>query len=214
MADVQQNAVPGRAEAGEQPAKPLRMSYEEFLQWADEDTLAEWVDGEVVMYSPASLRHQEITIFLSNVLGVYVEQKGLGRVLTGPFQMKLERSGREPDLLFVASEHLDRLRDLYLDGPADLAIEVTSPTSISRDRGDKYVEYETAGVREYWLIDPDRQQAEFYQLGDDGRYRLAALDEEGRYHSKVLPGFWLKPAWLWQRPLPKVLEVLRLLGVV
>jgi len=126
--------------------------------------------------------------------------------------MKLERSGREPDLLFVASEHLDRLRDLYLDGPADLAIEVTSPTSISRDRGEKYVEYESAGVREYWLIDPDRQQAEFYQLGDDGRYRLAALDEEGRYHSKVLPGFWLKPAWLWQRPMLEVNEVLIKIG--
>ncbi len=50
--------------------KRLRMSYEEFLAWADEDTLAEWVDGEVVMTSPASKRHQMIVSFLEKVIGL------------------------------------------------------------------------------------------------------------------------------------------------
>lgn len=45
-----------------------------------------------------------------------------------------------------------------MDGTPDLIVEVTSPESLARDRGEKYVEYEAAGVREYWLIDPDRQQ--------------------------------------------------------
>jgi Uma2 family endonuclease len=54
---------------------------------------------------------------------------------------------------------------------------------VGRDRGDKFVEYEAAGVREYWLIDPDRKQAEFYQLAETGRYQLAALDGEGRFYS-------------------------------
>ncbi|MEJ7756097.1 MAG: Uma2 family endonuclease [Nocardioidaceae bacterium] len=52
----------------------------------------------------------------------------------------------------------------YLDGAADLAIEIISPESIGRDRGEKFVEYEAAGIREYWLIDPERRQAEFYRL--------------------------------------------------
>jgi Uma2 family endonuclease len=89
-----------------EPAQPRKMTYEEFLAWADEDTLAEWIDGEVIMTSPASRRHQEIALFLGQVIGLYVEQLGSGRVLVPPFQMKLERSGREPDLLFVANEHL------------------------------------------------------------------------------------------------------------
>jgi len=187
----------------ETPASPLpRMTYEEFLEWADEDTLAEWVDGEVIMYSPASKQHQLIADFLVKVMGIFIEQRDLGMILSAPFQMKLERSGREPDLLFVAKEHLGRLKETYLDGPADLVVEIVSPESAERDRGKKFYEYEASGVREYWLIDPDRRWAEFYRLGEDGRYRVAFAGEEGEFRSEVLPGFWLRVEWLWQEPLP------------
>jgi Uma2 family endonuclease len=95
-----------------------------------------------------------------------------------------------------------------------LVIEIVSPESVGRDRGEKFVEYEAGGVREYWLIDPDRQQAEFYQLDETGRYHLAAIDKDGRFHSTVLPNFWLQVDWLWQEPLPKVLEVAGKLGLL
>ena len=61
---------------------------------------------------------------------------------------------------------------------------------------------------------PERRQAECYQLGTDGRYRLRFGGEAGGYQSEVLPGFWLKVEWLWQEPLPPVLPVLRELGVI
>lgn len=185
------------------------MSYEAFLDWADEGTLAEWVDGEVVMTSPASLRHQLLADFLTRILGIYVEERGLGLVLSAPFQVKLPQSGREPDVLFVANENRHRLRKNYLDGPADLVVEIVSPESIGRDRGDKYREYEQAGVPEYWLIDPDRQEAEFYRLDERGRYRLAMADDAGVYRSPIVSGFWLKVDWLWQDPLPNALTILR-----
>lgn len=185
------------------------MSWEEFLAWSDEDTLAEWIDGEVIMTSPASRRHQEVSLFLAQVIGLYVEQRELGRLLVNPFAMKLELSGREPDLLFVANAHLDRLKETSLEGPADLVIEIVSPESRARDRGSKFYEYEEATIPEYWLIDPGRQSAEFYQLDAARRYRPAAPDAGGVYRSSALPGFWLKVDWLWQEPLPKVLEVLR-----
>jgi Uma2 family endonuclease len=191
---------------GREPAPP-RMTYEEFLEWADEDTLAEWVDGEVVMYTPASDRHQNLTRFLMSVLGIYVETRGLGVVRPAPFQMKLER-GREPDLLFVAHEHLGRLKETHLEGPADLVVEIVSTDSIARDRGEKFYEYEAGGVQEYWLLDPDRRWAEFYRLGEDGRYRTAFTGAEGVYHSDVVLGFWLRVEWLWQEPLPHPLRAL------
>ena len=189
------------------PAEPPKMSYEEFLDWADEDTLAEWVDGEVVMYSPASRQHQTIVGFLMGVLHSFAELRDLGVVLSAPFQMKLEH-GREPDLLFVARENLGRLRETYLDGPADLVVEVISPDSVARDRGEKFYEYAQGGVPEYWLIDPDVKWAEFYRLGADGRYRTAFAGAEGEYHSHTLPGFWLRVEWLWQEPLLAVEDVL------
>jgi Uma2 family endonuclease len=188
-------------------------TYEAFLDWADEDVLAEWVKGEVILTSPASLRHQNIAGFLTTLIRTYAEEKGLGQVISAPFQMKLAHSGREPDLLFVAQANLHRLQPTYLDGPADLVIEIISPESIGRDRGDKYLEYEAAGIPEYWLIDPSRQQVEFYRLDENGRYQLSAPDENGRYHSSQLPGFWLQVDWLWQEPLPRILSLLRQLNV-
>ncbi len=193
-----------------QPPKK-RMTYEEFLAWADEDTYAEWVNGEVIMVSPASRCHQDIVRLLGTVLSAFVEIHDLGKVLLAPFQMKLPYSGREPDILFVAREHLDRLRDTYLDGPADLVVEVLSPESAARDRGEKFYEYEAAGIPEYWLIDPTREMAEFYVL-EGKHYRPHFTGSHGRYESHVLPGFWWQVEWLWQDPLPSEMEVLVQIG--
>jgi len=193
-----------------------KISYEDFLAWCDEDTWAEWVDGDVIMVSPASKRHQSIGSFLESLLRLYVESRNLGEVLRAPFQMKLgeDMPGREPDLLYIASSHLDRLKNTYLDGPADMVIEIISEESIGRDRGEKFVEYEAAGVSEYWLIDPIREQAEFYRIGTDNHYHPVMPDDEGIYHSETVEGFWLRISWLWQDPLPTVLEVCRELNLL
>jgi Uma2 family endonuclease len=188
------------------------MTYEEFLEWIDEDTLAEWVDGEVIMTSPASFRHQAIVQFLVAVLGTFVQERRLGVVCSAPFQMKLEQSGREPDLLFITNEHRNRLKANYLDGPADLVVEVVSPESTTRDRGDKFFEYEQAGIPEYWLIDPTRQSAEFYRLDERGRYQTVQSGETGVFHSEVIQDFWLQLEWLWQPP--TVLQALQELKVI
>jgi len=194
---------------------PPKLSYEEFLT-AYDGVRAEWVDGEVVMVLPASDRHQDLVDFLVALLHIYIETKELGWVRSAPFQMRLTplARGREPDLLFVKKERIDLIQATYLNGPADLAVEVTSPESLLRDRGEKFAEYELAGIPEYWLLDPDRQRADFYVLGTDGRYRLVTVGEDGIYHSQALAGFWLKVSWLWQNPLPKVLTVLRELKIM
>ncbi|MCS6962997.1 MAG: Uma2 family endonuclease, partial [Thermoflexus sp.] len=136
----------------------------------------------------------------------------LGVVLPAPFQMKLSRTGREPDLLFVARPHLDRLHPTHLESPADLVVEVLSPESAARDRGEKFYEYQEAGIPEYWLIDPHRQWAEFYQLDDQGRFQYISPDAEGIYRSKVIPEFWIRVDWLWQDPLPPVDRVMLAVG--
>jgi Uma2 family endonuclease len=190
------------------PAETL--SYEEFLdQYAD--LHAEWENGRVIFMSPASNKHQDLVDFLIAILRIFVESRQLGWVRSAPFQMKIQQ-GREPDILFVGNEHLDRVKPTHVDGPADLVIEVVSPESIDRDRGRKFLEYEEAAIPEYWLLDPTREQAEFYQL-TEGRYKLL-VPQEDIYDSLVLPGFWLDVKWLWQEPLPPVLDVLRSLRVI
>lgn len=186
------------------------MTYEEFLAWADEDTLAEWVNGEVQLRSSASAPHQMLSGFLSRILAQFAEDNDSGRVLAAPFQMKSNsaRRGREPDLLFVAKENLGRFHRNFLDGPADLVVEIVSPESALRDRGEKYAEYEQEGIKEYWILDFEAQRADFFILGDDARYERRRPDANGRYESVVLPNFWLNVGWLWQSPLPTLRQVL------
>ena len=192
------------------------MSFEEYIDWLDTDTRADWVNGRIeILASPAALSHQEAGGFLYKVLGFYVEAHDLGQLIFAPYVMRLAAiaRGREPDLIFVRKDRTHLLTRHYLDGPADLAIEIVSPESDKRDRKIKFAEYQVAGVREYWLIDPDKQTAEFYRLDEDG-YELAALAEDGFYHSQVIAGFRLHIDWLWQSPPPATLDVLRELKVL
>ncbi len=121
--------------------------------------------------------------------------------------------GRSPDILFVANENLHRMRDGYLDGPADLVIGVISPGSRKVDKEEKFREYERGGVSEYWIIDPKRKEAEFYQLGPQGTYQRVPVGEDGIYRSGILNGFWLRVGWLWQNPLPPLRDVLKEWGM-
>jgi len=176
------------------------MSYEEFMA-STVDQFAEWVDGEVIALMPAKKQHQLVVGFLYQLLGLFARFTGLGQPLIAPYAMRAEAGGavREPDILFVAQENASRLTERLLVGPADLVVEVVSDDSVRRDRDEKYHEYRRAGVREYWVIDPrpERRRADFFRLVGD-QYELFATDEDERVDSTVLPGFWLRPAWLWE----------------
>ncbi len=179
-----------------------QMSYEDYLLWSTEDKHAEWVNGEVIIHMPPTEMHQALLGFLFSFLRLFADMLGTGRLLVAPFEMKLgpRGSARQPDILFVSTEHLDRLTSQRLNGPADLVIEIISNDSVRRDRFDKLREYGRAGVREYWVIDPrpGKQRADFLQLDETGEYALIATEDDERYASAVLPGLWLRPAWLWQ----------------
>jgi Uma2 family endonuclease len=68
----------------------------------------------------------------------------------------------------------------------------------------KRAEFERAGIPEYPIVDtrPGQYGFAYLRLDADGRYQSVEPDDEGRYHSAVLPGFWLDPRWFWQDPLP------------
>lgn len=113
--------------------EPLgKIGYEEFLAWLDDETHAEWVDGEVVFMSPVTDRLSDLGGFLLAILRPFVRERRLGAIRYEPFQMKTapDLPGRSPDILFVARENRDRLRRTHLDGPADLVVETVSPDSV------------------------------------------------------------------------------------
>ncbi|MBI5652260.1 MAG: Uma2 family endonuclease [Chloroflexi bacterium] len=188
----------------------LRMTEDEFLEWYDEDIKAEWVDGEVIVHSPASIIHVRLDKFLLKLFDDFVIERDLGEVLGPEFQIRFAklRRRRVPDILFVAKARRDLIQRNHFEGAPDLIVEIVSPDSIARDWRVKYHEYESAGVREYWIVEPAEQRVEAYALNADGQYEQIEPKHHTLY-STVLPGFFLKPEWLWQEPLPKVADVLR-----
>jgi Uma2 family endonuclease len=195
------------------------MTEEEFVDWCRrfERVRAEWADGEVIVMSPANIDHVDVTDFLGAVLRVFVENHDLGRTFVQEFTSRYRSGSRLvrqlPDILFVAKARLHLLHPTYLDGPPDLAIEVVSPDSVARDYRDKYLDYQAAGVREYWIVDPLARAVEAWRLDPQaGAYQRIA-EAEGRIASEVLPGFFLRPDWLWRDPRPRVTDVLRELGL-
>jgi Uma2 family endonuclease len=192
---------------------PRLMSEQEFEAWCDEDVKAEWVEGEVIVHSPAQARHVLIAGFLIKIMGLYVDRHDLGTVMGPEFQIRLRGRRRVPDVIFVRKDQAELIRSTYLDGPPDLAVEIVSPDSVERDWREKYLEYEANGVGEYWIIDPTNEQIRCYVLNEQRQY-AAVPEEDGILKSVALPGFWLRAEWLWQSTLPNPLDVLRQLGVI
>ena len=117
----------------------------------------------------------------------------------------------EPDIFFVSKDRQHHIGKHNFEGGPDLIVEIVSPESESRDWRDKYHEYETAGVREYWVVNPTSGRTEAYTL-TDGRYSPIVV-RDGKIPSSVLLGFHVRPAWITAQPLPKVRDALKDMGL-
>lgn len=192
-----------------QPHVAELLSEEAFIARCDEDTRAEWAEGEVVAMSPASWIHAKLTGFLISLLGDFVDAKQLGDVVGVQFSVRLNSGRRRlPDVLFIANDRLGNLCGKHLEGPPNLVIEVVSDDSVDRDWRTKYYEYQAAGVDEYWIVDPLYQRLEGYRLDAAHGYQ-AIPPRDGKVASLVVPGFYLRAEWLRQQPLPSVPGLLR-----
>jgi Uma2 family endonuclease len=189
------------------------MTAEEFEKWAMAQELArcEWVEGKVIVMAPVSLWHNNLNRWLVVLFSLFVDDRDLG-VTCYDVYFRMPGRRRIPDIFVVKKENLARVTPTALDGPADLAMEIVSPDSGPRDWREKYLEYESAGVGEYWVIDPATQVVECYTMGTDRQFHPNVAKDD-KIASAVLPGFYLRPSWLWQKPLPRVAGVLREMGV-
>ncbi len=175
------------------------MSEEEFLVWDEEGLKAEFVDGNVIVFPRSTAIHSELHSGLSSLISLFVSKHKLGLMLASRGIAVRLRKGLvlSPDIVYLQNSRKDIIREIYFAGAPDLAVELVSRDSVIRDWHEKHIEYEAAGVHEYWIIDPLRQRLAAFVLGDDQRYHALAL-KEGKLHSQTLPGFWLKPDCFWQ----------------
>lgn len=187
------------------------VSFEDFLV-RYEGQHAEWQAGKVIRKMSNNEQHQALQMFLSILLGLFLGFKKRGKLYSDGYQMKLndDKSARQPDLLVVFEEHYDRIKHQYLDGAADIVIEIVSPATGKVDRGDKYYQYQDGGVPEYWIIDPQSKQVDIYYLDDEGNYQRVK-EATDKIISRQLEGFVLDNDILWQSDLPQGQEVIDLI---
>jgi Uma2 family endonuclease len=154
------------------------------------------------MASPDNTDASDLGGWLYSLLRFYTHAKGLGRVFVSRVAFYIDKhNSPEPDIAFVASEHVDRIqRGRVLGGP-DLAVEIVSPDSVERDFEIKRDLYARAGVPEYWIVDELEQRFHLLRLDKSGEYRETKR-RSGVVRSRVVDGFWLRVEWLWERPLP------------
>jgi Uma2 family endonuclease len=191
------------------PTETEIYTVDDFFTLIPEGQKADLINGVIYVASPDTPRHNEVESLVQVVLDGFASAHRLGKVYVSRVAFELSRiDSPEPDVAFVATEHLDRVKEGKVIGPPDIAVEVVSRWSKSRDYGVKLRQYESAGVRENWLIDGRARSATFYQLRE-GRFVPAALERDRIFRSEVVPGFWLDVDWLFADPLPNKFECLK-----
>ena len=184
------------------------VSFEDYLEKYAAD-FCEWIDGTVEKMSPIHDKHDLLTRYLALFFEAYFDLRPIGCIRQAPFVMRLPTIGRsrEPDLQVILNNNTHTLTSTYMDGPANICIEVVSPESVQRDHGAKFEEYEKGGVPEYWLLDPIRSDTHFYRINASNVYVAHQPDEAGNYQSPQLPGLLLHVPTLWMTPLPGFMTI-------
>jgi Uma2 family endonuclease len=161
------------------------------------DEIFEVWDGEKIMMTPSSPKHESILGKLFLIVGNYVFENDLGELFLSNTAVYFkddpnDRNFRSPDLTFVSNERMDIIRENGIYGAPDLVVEVLSPgmENLRRDMIEKFQIYLQYGVREYWIVNPESKEMNIFILRD-GKYELSE-------RSEILPGLTI--------PLNKIFE--------
>lgn len=149
----------------------------------------EFINGEVILHSPALNRHLFACKRLMRVLDTYVSANSLGVVHTEKAMCSFPRNDYEPDIVFFSREKAVTFGPDTLRFPVpDFIVEILSPATAARDRGIKMTDYAAHGVAEYWIVDPEAETIEQHLLNGD-TYPPAPRLHDGTLSSTVIPGF-------------------------
>ena len=186
------------------------VTVEEFYRIVRDGQKADLIDGVIYMASPDSDRSNDITAFVQGLIRHYAAAKRLGgRTFVNRYSFELSPiRAPEPDVAYVTAARNRLVQRRGMKGGPDIAVEVVSRDSRTRDYVEKKQLYEDARVTEYWIIDPVQLRVEFHVL-KRGRYQLAPLENNRIFRSTVLRGFWIDVDWLLSDPLPNDYECLQ-----
>jgi len=164
-------------------------TYADYASW-DDDKRYELIDGVAYLMSSPTFTHQRIIINLARKLADYLDGKPC-EVVIAPMDICLGAKGDDddtvvqPDVFVICDK--TKIEKSRLNGAPDLAIEVISPSTSRHDRIKKLNKYLQAGVREYWIVDPEDKAITVHVL-ENGRYVLSAFEETDTISVNILDG--------------------------
>ncbi len=165
-----------------------RANRERFYAKISPDDKAEFINGQVIMHSPARARHLIVTQHLGALLIAFQETLGCGKVFLEKALCVFPRNDYEPDIVFFGPEKARDIAPDTLRFPVpDFICEVLSDSTVGNDRGVKYQDYAAHGVGEYWIVDPVAEILEQYLLEGDA-YDLRLKSDSGEVTSRVIQG--------------------------
>ncbi len=155
----------------------MLFSYKDYLSWNNDNERWELINGSAYDMSPApSRKHQAIFRNLFKNLANYLEDKECS-VYGAPFDVRLPEGFQsdaeiktvvQPDISVFCDP--DKLDDRGAIGAPDLIIEILSPATAAKDLKEKFFLYESAEVKEYWIVDPSNETLTVYILNKDSKY--------------------------------------------
>ena len=169
----------------------VRFTYSDYCLLPD-DKSYELIDGELYMAPAPLTRHQVILFNLVLLIGSFVRQRSLGRLLPAPVDVIFsDEDVLQPDILFVAADREGIVTERACEGAPDLVIEILSPSTGQRDRELKRKVYANYGVKEYWLVDPESHSVQVLRLGDADFTDCGVFRSGSNVSTPLLPGLEL-----------------------
>ncbi|MFT4093412.1 MAG: Uma2 family endonuclease [Niabella sp.] len=163
---------------------------EAFLNNLDDNVKAEFIEGKIVLNSPAKRKHYLAVGNLFKLLNIFVEVHNLGEVATEKVLIHLTRNDFEPDIVFFSNEKVQNFDANTMLHPApDFVVEVLSSSTERTDRGVKFEDYANHHIKEYWIIDPDTEMVEQYLLQKSRKYELHLKSGTGEISATMVSGF-------------------------
>jgi Uma2 family endonuclease len=186
------------------------VTFEEYLRRVPEGDKADLIHGVIYRAALDTFRENRMKVFLASLLEGFLGAKELaGEIFLSRFTFRLSNDcAIEPDVAYVSPMRTHLIHERFVDGGPDIAVEIVSDDSRTRDQNDKRGLYRDAGVTEYWMIDAARRHVELLRLSD-GAYVDASLENDRVFRSSALPGFWLNVDWLIGEKLPNTMDCLR-----
>ena len=167
----------------------VRYTYEDYLLLPEDGKRYQIIEGEIYLVPAPAPWHQDIARKLVILLNEFVERYKLGRVFFAPCDVILsEEDIVQPDIFFISKEREHIITEMNIQGVPDLVIEILSPSTAKLDKTVKMKLYERSGIKEYWLVDPDREEIEVLTLKDSSYESMGVFGIEQSFESALLKG--------------------------